>query len=85
MIPDRPEASVWLDIPDTCRMRGEFSGDLDIMIMFGDPDDGVNVLFKRPALERCIWHRPGARSGLCTRCGVGWPCMDVRLAAHDRR
>lgn len=40
MIPDAPEKSVWLDIPNTCRMGGEFTGDYDIQIMFGDPGDG---------------------------------------------
>lgn len=54
MIPNAPEKSVWLDIPDSCRMRGEFTGDLDIHVMFGDPNDGVNVLFERPALERFV-------------------------------
>lgn len=24
-------------------------------------------------------HRPGKRSGLCLVCGVGWPCVEVRL------
>lgn len=54
MITNRPKASTWLDIPDSCHMRGEFTGDLDIQVMFGDPGDGVNVLFERPALERFV-------------------------------
>ena len=44
MIANRPKASAWIDIPGTCRMRGEFTGDHDIQVMFGDPDDGVNLL-----------------------------------------
>lgn len=54
MIPDQPQTSVWLDIPDTCRMRGEFTGDFDIQVMFGDPYDGVTMLFERLALERFV-------------------------------
>jgi hypothetical protein len=54
MMPDAPDKSVWLDIPETCRMRGEFTGDYDIHVMFGDPRDGVNVLFERAALERLV-------------------------------
>lgn len=54
MMPDPPQASVWLDVPEDCRMRGEFTGDRDIHVMFGNPDDGVNVLFERPALERFV-------------------------------
>jgi hypothetical protein len=54
MITDRPKASAWIDIPDSCPMRGEFTGDDDIQVMFGDPNDGVNVLFQRPALERFV-------------------------------
>ena len=52
MIPNAPEKVVWLDIPGDCRIRGEFTGDYDIHIAFGDPKDGVDVLFERPALER---------------------------------
>ncbi|GAB3432797.1 hypothetical protein [Actinophytocola sediminis] len=54
MIPNAPEKSVWLDIPDNCRMRGEFTGDHDIHLMFGNPDDGTNMLFERVALERFV-------------------------------
>jgi hypothetical protein len=54
VIPNVPGKWVWLDIPDTCRMRGEFTGDHDIQISFGDPKDGANVLFERVALERFV-------------------------------
>jgi hypothetical protein len=54
MIANHPKASAWIDIPNSCRMRGEFTSDHDIQVMFGDPDDGVNVLFQRPALERFV-------------------------------
>jgi len=52
MIPDVPEKSIWVDIPETCRIRGEFTGDYQIQIMFGNTGDGVNILFERLALER---------------------------------
>jgi hypothetical protein len=39
---------------NSCHMCGEFTGDFDIHVMFGDPRDGVNVLFKRRALERFV-------------------------------
>lgn len=54
MTTNRPEASVWLDIPDDCRMTGEFTGDYDLHIVFGDLKDGVEMLFERPALERFV-------------------------------
>ncbi|WP_154814986.1 hypothetical protein [Actinophytocola xinjiangensis] len=54
MVADPPEKSVWLDIPESCRMGGEFTGDLDVHVTFGGPDDGVNVLFERAALERFV-------------------------------
>jgi hypothetical protein len=47
-----PEKSVWVDIPGHCRIQGEFTGDLDVLVMFGEPKDGVNVLFERGGLER---------------------------------
>ena len=49
-----PEKSVWVDIPGHCRIQGEFTGDLDVHVMFGEPGDGVNVLFERRALERLV-------------------------------
>jgi len=54
VIPDQPQISVWLDIPDTCRMRGEFTGDLDIQVMFGDSDGRTVMQFERLALERFV-------------------------------
>lgn len=54
MIPDSPRSSIWLDIPDTCRIRGEFTGDYDIQVMFGSSSDGATVLFERLALERFV-------------------------------
>lgn len=54
MIPNPPEKSVWLDIPEDCRMSGEFTGDRDIHLTFGNPSDGVDVLFERLALERFV-------------------------------
>lgn len=49
-----PELSVWLDVPDDCRIQAAFTGDRDIRFMFGQPSDGANVLFERPALERFV-------------------------------
>lgn len=49
-----PQVSVWLDVPDDCRMQAEFTGDRDINVMFGEPSDGVNVLFEREALARFV-------------------------------
>ncbi len=49
-----PQVSVFLDIPEGCRMQGAFTGDLDIQIRFGDPNDGAHVLFEREALERFV-------------------------------
>jgi hypothetical protein len=54
MSPNPPEKTVWLDIPEDCRIRGEFTGDLDIHIVFGSSSDGVEMLFERLALERFV-------------------------------
>lgn len=35
-------------------MHGEFTGDRDIFVRFGDLSDGVELLFERPALERFV-------------------------------
>ena len=43
MIADRPKASAWLDIPDTCHMRGEFTADLDIQVVPIPDDHGVDL------------------------------------------
>lgn len=49
-----PSKAVWLDIPGDCHISGEFTGDYDIHVMFGGPRDGVDLLFKRIALERFV-------------------------------
>lgn len=49
-----PQVSVWLDVPDDCRMQGEFTGDRDIQIQFGGLHDGAHLLFEREALERFV-------------------------------
>ena len=54
MTANKPEAAVWLDIPEDCRMSAEFTGDHDLHIVFGDRNDGVEMLFERPALERFV-------------------------------
>jgi hypothetical protein len=47
-----PQVSVWLDVPDGCRMQGEFTGDRDIHITLGQFGSQQNLLFERAALER---------------------------------
>lgn len=61
MIPNPPEvASLVLDIPDTCRMRGEFTdvqqltGERDLRVVFGNSGGAVQLRFERPALVRFI-------------------------------
>ena len=49
-----PQVSVWLDVPEDCRMQGEFTGDRDIQIRFGEPSDGAHILFEREALEQFV-------------------------------
>jgi hypothetical protein len=49
-----PQVSVFLDVPEGCRMQGEFTGDLDIQIRFGEPSDGAHLLFEREALKRFV-------------------------------
>lgn len=50
-----PEASIWLDIPEDCRIQGEFTGDRDIHITFGKfGQSQQNMLFEREALERFV-------------------------------
>lgn len=61
MSPNPPEvASLVLDIPDDCRMRGEFAAlphlddDLSIRVVFGNSGDAVQVQFARAALKRLV-------------------------------
>lgn len=55
MIPSPPEVSIWLDVPEDCRIRGESTGDEDIKVTFGNTNDGIVLLFERPAFERFTW------------------------------
>ena len=50
----KPGAAVWLDIPEDCRVSGEFTADHDAHIVFGDLRDGVEMHIERPALKRFI-------------------------------
>lgn len=61
MIPNPPEvASLVLDIPDDCRMRGEFTevqqltGERAIRVVFGNSGDAIQVQFERSALKRFV-------------------------------
>ncbi|GAB3432378.1 hypothetical protein [Actinophytocola sediminis] len=61
MSPNPPEvASLVLDIPDDCRMRGEFTdvqqltGERDIRVVFGNSGDAIQLRFERPALVRLV-------------------------------
>jgi hypothetical protein len=50
-----PEVSLWLDVPENCQIQGEFTGDRDILVTFGEFGNGQqNVLFEREALERFV-------------------------------
>lgn len=51
---DQPHAAVWLDIPRGCRLRATFTAGFDIEVMFGRPDDEVNMIFDRSALRRLV-------------------------------
>ena len=55
---DRPEAALWLTIPDDCWMRGEFEvGDQafpDVHILLGSDWDDKRLQFGREALERFV-------------------------------
>lgn len=54
----RPEAALWLSVPDNCRMRGEFEvGDRtlpDVHILLGSNGDDKHLLFEREALVRFV-------------------------------
>jgi hypothetical protein len=49
-----PQVSVWLDVPEGCRIQGEFTGDRDIHITFGKFGSQQNMLFERESLERFV-------------------------------
>lgn len=51
---DRPRAAVWLDIPRRCELRAKFTADLDVEVMFGRPNDEVNMRIDRTALSRLV-------------------------------
>ncbi len=54
-MPHPPRTSaVWQDVPEDYRISGEFTGDYDIHVVFGDLNDGAEVLFERVALERFV-------------------------------
>ena len=54
MIAHTPTAVVRVDIPNTCTMRGELTPDVDLRFLFGEPRDGITIVFERPALERFV-------------------------------
>lgn len=61
MMPEPPEvSSLVLEIPDSCRMRGEFTeleqvtGEWTIRVVFGNSQDAVQLRFERPALVRFV-------------------------------
>jgi hypothetical protein len=79
MTANRPGAAVWLDIPEGCHVSGEFTGDYDLHIVFGDLKDGVEMLFERPALERFV--RP-ARELLAVPIPDDPDVAPAKLTAH---
>lgn len=54
MITHTPCAAVQVEIPNSCTIRGDFTADVDLRFVFGDPRDGMQVVFERPALERFL-------------------------------
>lgn len=50
----QPHAAVWLDIPRTTHLRATITVDDDIHIMFGAPNDEMNMIIERRALTRLI-------------------------------
>jgi hypothetical protein len=49
-----PVASIWLDVPEDCRIACQFTGDGDVQFTLGEWHEGQVVLFERPALERFV-------------------------------
>jgi hypothetical protein len=67
VIPNPPEvAALVLNIPDSCRLRGEFvdlphlDDELSIRLVLGNSGDGLRVQFARSALKAL--RRLGGRS-----------------------
>ena len=61
MIPNPPElTALVLDVPDSCRMRGEFvdlphlDDELSIRVVLGNSGDAIQVQFARTALKRLV-------------------------------
>lgn len=58
MLSNRPEAALWLSIPDNCWMRSEFEISdhtrPDVHILLGSNGDDKHLLFEREALERFV-------------------------------
>lgn len=48
--------------------------DADVLLTVGQYEQLITVLHH---------HRPGERFGLCLVCGIGWPCIEVRLHLED--
>jgi hypothetical protein len=51
---NKPEAAVWLEIPEDCRISGRFNSHDVVHIVFGDLKDGVEMMIERLALERFV-------------------------------
>lgn len=53
-----PQVALWLSVPDTCRMRGDFEvgdhGVPDVHVILGDNGDDTHLLFEREALARFV-------------------------------
>lgn len=48
-------------------------------------EDTAGAVQQYELLLRLLFeHRPAQRSGLCLVCGIGWPCVEVRVAAGAR-
>lgn len=55
---DPPQVALWLSVPDTCRMRGDFEigqhESPDIHVILGSNSDDIHLLFEREALGRFV-------------------------------
>lgn len=49
-----------------------------------DEDTALAVQQYEHLLRLLYEHRPAQRSGLCLVSGIGWPCVEVRVAVLGR-
>ena len=50
---ESPQAHLWLNVPETCRIEAELIAEDELVLAFGDRRvDGHTLVFERGALER---------------------------------